>query len=241
MDRREAPLQIVEAALGAGASSIAYTYTEPTIFYELASETAKLARESGLRNIFVTNGFTSEPVVRELSTVLDAANIDLKFFDEGNYRRIAGARLKPILDTIRLYHELGVWIEVTTLVIPGVNDSEEELRSIASFIHSVDPDVPWHVSQFYPAYKMLDAGITPLATLEKAYRIGQEAGIQYVYGGNVPGEKWESTFCPSCREELIRRYGFMVQGNRIRNGRCPSCDTAIAGVEMDGRSKEEDH
>ncbi|MEJ2406822.1 MAG: radical SAM protein, partial [Candidatus Thiodiazotropha sp.] len=145
------PQGIVEAALTAGATSIAYTYTEPTIFYELAYDTAVLAREQGLKNIFVTSGYISEAPLRELATVLDAANVDIKFFKEESYRHISRVRMQPILDAIRLYHELGVWIELTTLVIPGLNDTEEELQAIADFVRSVGVEVPWHVSQFYPA------------------------------------------------------------------------------------------
>jgi pyruvate formate lyase activating enzyme len=227
------PEQIVEAAIRAEAKSIAYTYTEPTIFYELAYDTAILARQQGLKNIFVTNGFTSAGPIRQLATVLDAANVDLKFFKDESYRRIAGARLQPILDAIRLYHELGVWVEVTTLVIPGVNDSDEELCNIARFVHSVGPEVPWHVTQFYPAYKMLDRSFTPVETLRRARRIGLSTGLRYVYEGNVPGEGGEDTYCFQCKGLLIKRYGYVILRNRIRDSKCPDCGARIDGVEMD--------
>ena len=226
------PQGIVAAAVAAGATSIAYTYTEPTIFYELAYDTAVLAREQGLRNIFVSNGFISEAPLRELAGVLDAANIDLKFFREESYRHISRARLEPILQAIRLYHELGVWLEVTTLVIPGVNDSDEELGEIAGFIHSVGADVPWHVSQFYPAWRMRDVPVTPVETLRRAARIGREAGLHYVYEGNVPGEQGENTYCHQCGALLIERYGFHLRRNRIRQGVCPDCGTPVAGVGL---------
>ena len=226
------PQGIVDAALSAGATSIAYTYTEPTIFYELAYETAVLAREQGLKNIFVTSGYISEAPLRELATVLDAANVDIKFFKEESYRHISRVRMQPILDAIRLYHELGVWLEATTLVIPGINDSDEELTAIAEFVHSVGAEVPWHVSQFYPAYKMRDVPVTALATLRRAGELGRAAGLRYVYEGNVPGEAGEDTLCWQCGALLIDRYGFHVRANHIRNGRCPKCGTVIDGIAM---------
>jgi len=229
------PEQIVESALATRCRSIAYTYTEPTIFYELARDTAQLARARGLKNIFVTNGFISEAPLRELATVLDAANVDLKFLKPESYRRISRARLEPILDAIRLYRALGVWVEVTTLVIPGVNDTDDELKAIAAFVASVGPEVPWHVSQFYPAWKMLDRPVTAVETLRRAAAIGRQAGLRYVYEGNVPGEKGENTWCPGCGALLIERYGHHVRGNRIRQGACPDCGTRIDGVDMSAR------
>ena len=235
--RTLSPEAIVNAAIAAGASSIAYTFTEPTIFFELAYETAVQARARGLKNLFVTNGYISEPALRKITTVLDAANIDLKFFREESYRRISRAGLRPILDAIWLYHALGVWVEVTTLVIPGVNDSDQELQQIAEFIRSVGPEVPWHVSQFCPAYKMVDRPETPVETLRRAREVGISAGLQYVYEGNVPGESGEHTICPACRTVLIGRYGFAVRENRIKDGGCcPACGTHIDGVDMDGVS-----
>jgi len=226
------PQQIVDAALLTGAKSIAYTYTEPTIFYELAYDTAVLARAKGLKNVFVTNGFISEKPLRQLSTVLDAANVDLKFFKDENYKRIAGVRLGPILEAIRLYRELGVWVEVTTLVIPGLNDSEEELSQIAEFVCSVGSEVPWHVARFYPAYHMMDRDKTPVSTLRSARRIGFEAGLRYVYEGNIPGEGCENTYCYNCKALLINRYGFFVYESKIKDSKCPNCGTVIDGVEM---------
>lgn len=228
------PEAIVQAALNTGCLSISYTFTEPTIFYELAYDTAVLAREKGLKNNFVSNGFISETPLRELATVLDAANIDLKFFKEESYRRISRARLQPILDAIRLYHELGVWLEITTLIIPGINDSEGELQQIAEFIHELDVAIPWHVSQYYPAYKMFDHPPTPVETLRRARRIGLDTGLRYVYEGNVPGEGGENTWCYQCGELLIERYGFYVRQNRICDSRCPDCGAVIDGIGMGG-------
>ncbi len=226
------PETLVEAAIKTGCRSMSYTFIEPTTFYELAYDTAVLARERGLKNNFVTNGFISEAPLRELATVLDAANVDLKFFKEETYRRISRARLQPILDAIRLYHELGVWIEVTTLVIPGINDSDGELTQIAEFVCSVGPEVPWHVSAFYPSYKMTETLPTSVATLRRARDIGFAAGLRYVYEGNIPGEGGENTTCYNCKALLIERYGFFVRSNRIREGRCPDCGTGIDGVGM---------
>jgi pyruvate formate lyase activating enzyme len=230
----QSPDAIVDAAIAGGASSIAYTFTEPTIYFELAYDTAVQAHERGLKNLFVTNGYISEPALRTIGPVLDAANVDLKFFREESYRRISRAGLQPVLDAIRLYHTLGVWVEVTTLVIPGVNDSNQELRQIAEFIRSVGPEVPWHVSQFYPTYKMVDRPETPVDTLRRARDIGLSAGLRYVYEGNIPGQGHENTICPACRTVLVERFGFVVRENRIKDGRCPACETQIAGVEMDG-------
>jgi pyruvate formate lyase activating enzyme len=229
---RVTPKEIVAAALRSGARSIAYTYTEPTIFYELAYDTAVLARKRGLKNIFVSNGFIGEAAQRELATVLDAVNVDLKGFREAAYRRVSRARLEPVLESIVRYRELGVWVEVTTLVVPGLNDSDEELDSIAKFLAAVGPDVPWHVSQFYPAYKMLDTPVTPVARLRRAVEIGRAAGLRYIYEGNVPGEKGENTHCHKCAALLVERYGFHIRRNAIRDAACPQCHAKVAGVGM---------
>jgi pyruvate formate lyase activating enzyme len=212
-----------------GCASISYTYTEPTIFIELALDTAKLAAAAGLKNVFVTNGYITPEALREIRPYLHAANIDLKGFTDGFYREICGARLQPVLDSIRLYHDLGIWTEITTLIIPGHNDSEPELRQIAEFIRSVDPDIPWHVSRFHPTYKLTDRPRTPVQTLQRAREIGRDAGLRYVYEGNVPGEG-EDTPCANCRKPVIRRYGFSVEQMDIRNGACAFCGTAVAGV-----------
>jgi pyruvate formate lyase activating enzyme len=237
--RPRTPDQIVEAALNAGASAIAYTFTELTIYFELAYDTALKARARGLKNLFVTNGYISEPALRTIAPVLDAANVDLKFFREASYRRINRAGLQPVLDAIRLYHALGVWVEVTTLVISGVNDSDEELREMAAFVRSVGAEVPWHLSQFYPTYKMVDRPETPVATLHRAREIGLHAGLQYVYEGNIPGQGREHTRCPACGTVVIERHGFAVRENRLKDGRCPACETPIAGIEMNSGTRRQ--
>ena len=226
------PDEIVAAAARSGCRSIAYTYTEPTIFFELAYDTARLAARDGLANVFVTNGFITEEALAVIAPYLDAANIDLKSFDDSAHQRMTGARLQPVLEAIRNYKRLGIWIEVTTLVIPGHNDSERELRQIAEFVCSVGRDVPWHVTQFYPTYRLLDRPPTPVSTLRRARAIGRQAGLQFVYEGNVPGEGGENTLCPACAAVLIRRYGHQVLANHLRDGRCPACNTVIPGVGL---------
>jgi len=226
------PEELVGMALSERCATMAYTYTEPTIFFEYAYETARLARTHDMKNIFVTNGYITPEAIEILAPILDAANVDLKAFDDGTYKRIMGGRLQPVLEAIRLYRRLGVWVEVTTLIVPGVNDTEEELRSIAEFIVSNGSEVPWHISRFHPDYEMLDRASTPAESLETAVRIGREVGLKYVYTGNVPGDPNESTRCPICRTRLIHRQGFTVLENRIVHGHCPVCGTTIDGVEM---------
>jgi pyruvate formate lyase activating enzyme len=220
---------VVAGALATGCRSVSYTYTEPTIFYEYARDCARLATESGLKNVFVTNGFMTRQMLADIDGDLHAANVDLKSFSDEFYRSLAGARLKPVLDSIRRLHEMGVWTEVTTLLIPGLNDSDGELRDLASFLVSVSPDIPWHVSRFYPTYRLLDVPPTPVETVEKAVRIGREAGVRYVYAGNVPGHSSESTSCPSCGDTVVERAGHSLSSNKAAMGRCPGCGVQIPG------------
>jgi pyruvate formate lyase activating enzyme len=227
------PQEIVARALASGCRSIAYTYTEPTIFFEYAYDTAVLAREAGLRNIFVTNGYITPEALAFIRPYLDAANIDLKGFSERFYREVVHAMLQEVLDSIVEYRRQGIWIELTTLVIPGWNDSDAELLGIASFIaNKVGKETPWHVSAFHPTYKMTNRPRTPPHTLARAREIGLEAGLRYVYEGNVPGEGGENTCCPSCGEMLIERHGFYLQQNRIEMGKCTTCAAVIDGIEM---------
>jgi pyruvate formate lyase activating enzyme len=225
-----APAQIVAGAKNRGCASISYTYTEPTIFGEYAYDTAMLAKEAGIRNVFVSNGFMSEKSAKILGQVLDADNIDLKSFSESFYRKVCKARLQPILDTIKQMKELGVWLEVTTLIIPGLNDSDQELKDLAGFIKSVGADIPWHVSAFYPTYKMLDRPRTPVETLRRARQIGLEAGLRYVYTGNIPGEDGEKTFCYACGAVVIDRLGYTIRRNFLKDGTCAQCGATIDGV-----------
>jgi len=224
------PKEIVSAAKVNNCESIAYTYTEPTIFFEYAYDTAKMAKKEGIKNVFVTNGYITSEALKKISPYLDAANIDLKSFKDNFYRKRCGARLKPVLDSIRLYKSLGIWIEITTLIIPTLNDSEEELRKIAEFISEVGEDTPWHISQFYPTYKLITLPRTPVATLRKASKIGLEAGLKYVYEGNVPGENGENTYCPNCEKLLIHRFGYQIRENKIKNSTCTFCGAKIDGL-----------
>lgn len=228
--REQTPEAVVQAAVHAGCASISYTYVEPTIFYEFAYDCSELARQQQLKNLFVSNGYMTPEATRHLAPVLDGINIDIKGFTDDFYKEVCKARLQPVLDSVQLMHDLGVWVEVTTLVIPGLNDSPEELRDIARFIKGVDPGIPWHVTAFYPTYQMLDREPTPVKTLRRARDIGLEEGLDFVYEGNVPGEGGENTYCPSCSAELITRFGFTIRQNRLDNGCCCSCGIQIGGV-----------
>jgi pyruvate formate lyase activating enzyme len=224
------PAEIVASTLAAGCQSIAYTYTEPTIFFELALDTCRLAAEAGLKNIFVTNGYMTAEALAMVAPVLHAANIDLKGFTDSFYRKVCGATLAPVLDTVQRMHERGIWVEVTTLLIPGRNDTDEELRLVADWLAGIDRNIPWHLSAFYPAYKMLDVPSTAVRTLLRAAAIGEAAGLRFVYIGNVPGDRWQNTRCPECSRQLVHRRGFAVLDHSIVDGRCPSCRTAIPGL-----------
>ena len=228
------PETIVERALAAGCASISYTYTEPTIFFEFAFETAKLAKAAGLKNVFVTNGYICNEPLAAIAPYLDAANIDLKGFSDSFYREVVGASLAEVLDCIREYKRLGIWLEITTLIIPNRNDSEEQLGGIARFIaDELGPGTPWHVTQFHPTHRLTSEPRTPLATLRKARAIGLEAGLRYVYEGNVPGEGGENSNCPFCGGLLIKRYGYIIEKNLLSRGCCPGCGQGIDGVWQD--------
>ncbi len=221
---------VVQNALSAGASSISYTYVEPTVFYEFAYDCAVLARQKGLKNVFVSNGFMSKEVTRHIAPFLDAINIDVKAFTEGFYHETCKARLQPVINNVKLFHELGVWVEVTTLIIPGKNDSLAELEGIAKFISDISPNMPWHMSAFHPAYKMLNMPSTPASTLIQAREIGLKKGLNFVYVGNILNEEGESTRCPNCRTVLIRRMGYRIIQNTIKDGKCPNCNMPVSGV-----------
>jgi pyruvate formate lyase activating enzyme len=227
------PQVIVDEAVAIGCKSIAYTYTEPTIFYEYAYATACLAHEAGLANVFVTNGYIAPEPLRHIAPVLTAANVDLKSFSTDFYHKLCGADLEQVLASLRLYRQLGIWLEVTTLIIPGYNDDEEQLTALAAFIvNELGADTPWHVSAFYPTYRLLDAPPTPSSTLFKAQLIGYKSGLRYVYVGNVVSAGGEDTTCYHCGAALIVRRGFAVMENNVVNGCCSECGTPVAGVEM---------
>jgi pyruvate formate lyase activating enzyme len=223
------PQQIVDLALQNGAASIAYTYNEPTIFYPYAKDIGLLAKKEGLKNIFVTNGFESLEVVKDMASWLDAANVDLKSWDDAYYKKVLKGGLEAVKDTLRLMVAEGIWVEVTTLLIEGENDSDEDLKAMADFIaKELGVHVPWHLSAFHPNYKMLDHTNTSLKTLERAQKIAKEAGLLYVYLGNVPVHG--DTYCPECNTLLIDRTGYRVTQNKLINGACPQCHRAIEGV-----------
>lgn len=229
-----APSLIVNEALRSGCTSIAYTYTEPTIFMELCDETARLARQNGLANVFVSNGFMTTEAVDFCRDWLDAINIDIKAFTEDFYNELCRGRLQPVLDTIRyIARQTKIWMELTTLIIPGKNDSDDELRSIAEFIaKEASPDIPWHISRFYPQYKMIDNVPTRSETLQRAWKIGKDAGLKYIYIGNMPAMEAESTYCHQCGALLIERTGYHIGAIKLHEGRCIKCDTPMAGINL---------
>ena len=228
------PEQIVAAAIRSDCRSIAYTYTEPTIFMELCCETGRLAKEKGLANVFVSNGYLTREAIDFAAEWLDGINVDLKAFSDDYYRRLCHAKLQPVLDRIAyIATQTKIWIEVTTLLIPGENDSLDELKRLADFLVSqAGPHVPWHISRFHPQYKSTDAQMTPQESLQRAERIGKEAGLHYVYLGNVPGSRSESTFCHKCGRMLIERLGFRIVANHVTHSECPDCGTTVAGFQL---------
>lgn len=225
------PAAAVARASAGGCASIAYTYTEPTIYFEYALDIAVLAREKGLRNVFVTNGYTAVEPIEAIAPFLDAANVDLKSFSDSFYRQVTGAGLQGVLDSLLLYKKLGIWLEVTTLLIPGGNDSAGELTDMAFFIaRELGTGTPWHISAFYPTYKMLDRPRTSVASLQRARDIGLEAGLRHVYVGNSSGEEGESTLCPACSRKVIDRSGFYLRDMRLKEGHCDFCGEKLPGI-----------
>jgi pyruvate formate lyase activating enzyme len=231
------PEHLAASARHYGCKSIAYTYTEPTIFFEYAYDTAIEAERWGIKSIYVTNGYMTEEMLDAFGPHLHSANVDLKAFSDEFYRKVCGARLQPVLDAIKWMKERRIWVEITTLVVPDQNDSPEELRQIAEFIaQEAGPETPWHVSRFRPDYNMQDGHPTPLSTLEQARKIGQQAGLRYVYVGNVPGSDGENTYCYNCNNLLIQRFGFGIVKNVIAaDSTCPNCGAHIDGVGMSGK------
>jgi len=223
------PEKLVKDAQLYNCESISYTYTEPTIYFELAYDTARLASEKGIKNVFVTNSFMTKECLEMIKPYLNAANVDLKSFSDDFYRKKVDGRLKPVLDNIKLMYELGIWIEVTTLLIPGLNDSSGELESIAKFLSDISTKIPWHISAYYPQYKS-DIPQTEINSIIRAIDIGKSSGLKYVYGGNIPGSRYENTFCPDCKEMLIERHGFSVINYKINNNICTGCGAVIDGI-----------
>jgi pyruvate formate lyase activating enzyme len=224
------PREVVNGAINSKSKSISYTYTEPTIFFEFAFDTGRLAHDEGLKNIFVTNGFMTEETLEAASSWLDAANVDLKSFRDDFYKRHCGASLGPVLETLGGMKKRGIWVEVTTLIIPTLNDDDGELKDIAAFVRSLGEDVPWHVSRFHPRYRIQDLTATPVKTIQRAMEIGLEAGLKHVYSGNVPGQGGENTQCSKCGNLLIGRQGYIITANNLKGSKCSRCGTALAGI-----------
>ena len=231
MGTRCTPREVVDAAQRGGCRSIAYTYTEPTVFFEFAYQTAKLAHDKGIRNVFVTNGYMTSEALEMIEPYLDAANVDLKAFTDAYYKKLCGADLKHVQTTLKLMKSFDIFIEVTTLIVPDLNDDPSELNDLAAFIvRDLGVETPWHISRFHPTYKLTDRPSTPIQTLTTAREIGLSAGLKYVYTGNVPGNAAENTFCYGCGETVIERWGFQVGNLRLKNGRCTQCGAEIDGV-----------
>lgn len=222
------PENVLNAAVSAGCQSISYTYTEPTVFFEFALDVSKRAKEKGLKNCFVTNGYMSGDALKIVSPWLDAANVDLKG-DENFYRKFCKARQSPVVDNIARMRELGIWVEVTTLLVPGENDSEQQIRRLAGIIRDIDPVIPWHISRFFPVYRMTGHYPAPIEKIVKAREIGFQEGLRYVYTGNMPGDNGENTFCHSCGKPVIKRYSYVITENNLRDGKCAFCSFPLDG------------
>ena len=231
------PKNIVELAIEADCKSIAYTYTEPTVFMELAADVGKIAKQKGLANVFVSNGFMTKEAIDFTSDWLDGINVDLKAFTEDYYKNLCKAKFAPVLETIDyIANHTKIWMEITTLIVPGQNDSDGELKQIAEFIfNTCGAETPWHVSRFHPQYKFSDTEPTPSSTLQRAFDIAKAAGLKYVYIGNLRTQNAENTCCPRCKSLLIEREGFYVIQNKTINSRCPDCGEKIAGFNISSR------
>jgi pyruvate formate lyase activating enzyme len=244
LDFREiSPAEIVGLALRQNASSIVSTYNEPLITSEWAVAVFREARQAGLITGYVSNGNATPQVLEYLRPWVDLYKVDLKSFDDRRYHELGG-RLQPILDSIARIHSMGFWLEVVTLVVPGFNDSDAELAALAGFLAGISQDIPWHVTAFYPTYKMTGPGATPARTLERAASIGRAAGLRYVYAGNLPGrvDGLENTHCPKCRALLVERRGFEILQNRMTaDGRCPDCQSAIPGFWHAGLQRDREN
>ena len=231
------PEEVMVSALKANCGSISYTYTDPAVFFDYSLDVMELAHKKGLKNIFVTNGYYTEESVNAVKGFLDAANVDIKFFNDASYRRICGGRLEPVLEAVKLFYKQGVHLELTTLLIDEYNNNDEEIKKIADFIVSVDSNLPWHISRFFPSYKMQDGNITAEKTIVNAYNIGKEAGLKYIYAGNIQLDGYEDTHCPSCGNLLIKRRRYnILENNMIKGiavageGKCKFCGYKIYGV-----------
>ncbi|MBF0216826.1 MAG: AmmeMemoRadiSam system radical SAM enzyme [Candidatus Omnitrophica bacterium] len=225
------PKEIVDAAIRNKCGSIAYTYSEPVVFYEYVLDIAKLAKEKGLRNVMVSAGYINPEPLKKLAPYMDVVKIDLKGFNERFYRKVTGGDLKYVLAALKELHELGVMVEVVNLVVPGLNDDIEEIERMCKWLYeNMGPDTPVFFSKFTPQYRLANLPATPIETLEKARKIAMTAGLKYVYIGNVSGHPAENTYCPKCGKTLIRRYGYSIQEKNMKNGACGTCGEKIPGI-----------
>lgn len=225
------PDKVIEAAIESNCESIAYTYSEPITFYEYTYDTAILARNAGIKNVLVSAGYINEEPMRKLARVIDAANIDLKSFKDSIYLKLNAGKLEPILRTLKILNEEGVWLEITNLIIPGWTDDFDMIKEMCEWLYKNGfSDNPLHFSRFQPLYKLTQLPPTPLSTLTKAREIALDAGIKYVYIGNIPGTEAENTFCPNCHKILMKRRGYRILSNHVINGKCEYCSEPIAGV-----------
>lgn len=221
------PEEIVGLAKKNNLPSISYTYTEPTIFVEYALDIMKLAKKEGLKNNWVTNGYMTKETLETVGPYLDAANVDLKFFRDDLYQKVCGAKLEPVLDSLKWMKKNKIWVEVTTLIIPRYTDTDNQFEEIAKFIkNELGSETPWHISRFYPAYKMMDVPPTPEETINQSVAIGKKAGLKYVYAGNLPGNEYENTYCSKCGELNIKRIGYEIE-RLDKNGKCRKCDESL--------------
>ncbi|UCG29071.1 MAG: AmmeMemoRadiSam system radical SAM enzyme [Bacteroidales bacterium] len=225
------PQRVVEESIGNRCQSIAYTYSEPITFYEYTLDSSTIAKEKGVKNVMVSAGYINEKPLRNLARYIDAANIDLKSFKESIYLKLNAGKLQPVLDTLKILREENVWLEITNLVVPNWTDDFDMIREMCEWLSTNGlNDAPLHFSRFHPMYKLTQLPPTPVATLEKAREIAVEAGIKYVYIGNVPGTKASNTYCPECKKILIERRGYVIISNHIVNGKCRFCNETISGV-----------
>jgi pyruvate formate lyase activating enzyme len=225
------PEKVVEECKKNNCASIAYTYSEPVTFYEYVYETATLAKNAGIKNVIKSNGYINSEPLKKLCSVIDGANIDLKAFSESTYLKLTGGKLQPVLDSLKVYKDMGVWLEITNLVIPGWNDNLDEIRKMCSWLSTNGfKNTPLHFSRFYPLHKLEQLPPTPVNILESASKIAKEEGLIYVYTGNVPGSEQSDTSCPSCKTELIVRQGYRIVSNSISGGKCKRCGYSVEGI-----------
>jgi pyruvate formate lyase activating enzyme len=225
------PERVVEECKGNNCRSIAYTYSEPTTFYEYTFETATLARNAGVKNIYKSNGYINTEPLKKICSVIDAANIDLKAFSESSYLKLTGGKLQPVLDSLKVIRDMGVWLEITNLVVPGWTDNPDDIRNMCKWLNANGfKNTPLHFSRFYPMHKLEQLPPTPVEILNRAYQIATEEGLKYVYTGNVPGSEISNTKCPSCNSTLVVRQGYRIETNKITGGKCNKCGSKIEGV-----------